>query len=228
MLYENAVSPELLELIIKLQGDITFKDYILSGGTALSLQLGHRKSIDIDLFTPNKQNNQKLIRFFQDNFSSYNLVYIDTYILQLIVRNISIDMVSINQNILEKPKTENGITLFGIKDIAAMKLRAVMLRNKPKDYIDIVYLLQEIPLASMFDLYKQKFNTDDTFLLKKTLAESDDIEKPEWQKVEMLNNNINIYEIPEILKNELAKYNAKHGIIRKLSLPGKIKKLFNR
>ena len=51
MLYEGCVSERLLTLLRKLEGETVFRDYFLVGGTALALQIGHRKSDDIDLFT---------------------------------------------------------------------------------------------------------------------------------------------------------------------------------
>jgi len=48
MLYNGVVSEKLIDLLIELQSEPIFKDYILGGGTALALQIGHRKSIDID------------------------------------------------------------------------------------------------------------------------------------------------------------------------------------
>ena len=51
MLQEGCVSERLLILARKLEGETIFKDYFLVGGTALALQIGHRKSDDIDLFT---------------------------------------------------------------------------------------------------------------------------------------------------------------------------------
>lgn len=50
-LFENTVSTEMLSLLKKLMKDGMFNDLRLVGGTALSLLIGHRKSIDIDLFT---------------------------------------------------------------------------------------------------------------------------------------------------------------------------------
>ena len=60
MLYENTCSSELLNILRILQKDDMFKDYLLVGGTSLSLQLGHRTSVDIDLFTLNKQDNNAI------------------------------------------------------------------------------------------------------------------------------------------------------------------------
>ncbi|MDR0442584.1 MAG: nucleotidyl transferase AbiEii/AbiGii toxin family protein [Treponema sp.] len=59
MLCKEAVSCELIEIITDLQKEQLFSKHILAGGTALALQLGHRKSFDIDLFTLEKQDNEK-------------------------------------------------------------------------------------------------------------------------------------------------------------------------
>lgn len=51
MLYQTTVEDSTLELLKRLMNDEVFKDFVLVGGTALSLQLGHRISVDIDLFS---------------------------------------------------------------------------------------------------------------------------------------------------------------------------------
>ncbi len=49
MLYTETVKPLLLKLTKELQAEETLRDFYLCGGTALSLQIGHRVSVDIDL-----------------------------------------------------------------------------------------------------------------------------------------------------------------------------------
>jgi hypothetical protein len=51
VLRQETVVPEMLELIKELQSNPLFSDFYLVGGTALALQLGHRTSTDIDLFS---------------------------------------------------------------------------------------------------------------------------------------------------------------------------------
>ena len=51
MLPAKAVETTVLELIKSLQSKLYLKDFYLVGGTALALYLGHRKSVDIDLFS---------------------------------------------------------------------------------------------------------------------------------------------------------------------------------
>ncbi|MGN7885394.1 nucleotidyl transferase AbiEii/AbiGii toxin family protein [Dyadobacter sp. 22481] len=50
MLHEETVEASTLALIRRLMADEKLADFYLVGGTALSLRLGHRISIDIDLF----------------------------------------------------------------------------------------------------------------------------------------------------------------------------------
>ena len=218
MLYINAVSAKLMELTADLQRDIVLKDYILGGGTALALQLGHRTSKDIDLFTTEKQDNNKLIEYFNKKFKSFDVVHIDTYILRLVIHNISVDLMSTNQVILEPPIEEGNIRLFGIKDIAPMKLRAILLRNEPKDYIDIAFILKNIPLKTMFDLYKEKYSTSDILFVKKSLASCENIDKNELESIQMLAKDINVYDVPKIILNEISRYNSQYVMGKKSSL----------
>ena len=51
MLQIQTVEPDCLALLKYLMGLEELKDFRLAGGTALSLRLGHRISIDLDLFT---------------------------------------------------------------------------------------------------------------------------------------------------------------------------------
>jgi hypothetical protein len=51
MLHKETVASPTLDLIKRLFKDASLNEFVLVGGTALSLQIGHRISIDIDLFS---------------------------------------------------------------------------------------------------------------------------------------------------------------------------------
>jgi hypothetical protein len=75
MLQKQTVKPALLELLNFLMNQEIFKGYYLVGGTSLALQLGHRESVDIDLFG-NEEINE--IEFtLKDLISFYKLKYTD-------------------------------------------------------------------------------------------------------------------------------------------------------
>jgi predicted nucleotidyltransferase component of viral defense system len=144
MLQKEAVAPEMINLLKELQGNSLFKDHILVGGTALTLQLGHRTSTDIVLFTTKTQNAIELTNYFKRNYNNVNVNIAKNDFTRIYVNDIKIEMVQYDEKILEEPKTEEGIRFLGMNEIAAMKLSAITHRTQPRDFIDIAYLLKEI------------------------------------------------------------------------------------
>jgi len=65
MLHTETVAPKTLELLNKLMNDTTFNHFLLVGGTSLSLQLGHRLSVDLDLFTDETFNENDLAEYLR-------------------------------------------------------------------------------------------------------------------------------------------------------------------
>ena len=60
MLYTQTVAPETLELLKRLESEPFMDSFSLAGGTALALYLGHRVSVDLDLFTPESFDEKQL------------------------------------------------------------------------------------------------------------------------------------------------------------------------
>ena len=76
MLYTQTVAPKTLELLNRLMHDTTFNAFILVGGTSLSLQVGHRISIDLDLFCNQTFDEQKLAEYLRTEYR-FELDFID-------------------------------------------------------------------------------------------------------------------------------------------------------
>ena len=165
-LYYNTVSKNLLECLQKLMANAVFNDFVLVGGTALSLQLGHRVSVDIDLFTANTYGSMNL-----DNIKSF-LAISFPYTDQLDVlnrRNIGYS-VYIGNSEAEKVKLDlfytedfiapvvqkEGLRLASLKDIAAMKMQAITSRKRKKDFWDIHELLEHFTLEEMIQYGLQR------------------------------------------------------------------------
>lgn len=69
MLQKEAVSPETLELLMRLMEDKELEGFFLVGGTALALQIGHRLSIDIDLFSLLPFDSNALLSLLESRYS---------------------------------------------------------------------------------------------------------------------------------------------------------------
>ena len=213
MLQKESVREPLWNLLKELQNSEVFVNYFLVGGTALSLQLGHRISDDIDLFTRQDIKKDEILDFLNKKYNGkYQIINIQNIILQVIVNGIKVDMVKYDYELIENIKTDNGIKYLGIKDIAAMKLMAVANRgDQAKDFIDIYYLLNEISLRNMFEYYKQKYKQNDISPIKRSLIYFDDVTENNWHSVKLLQDKLSIIKIKQKITNEMNNYNI--GII---------------
>lgn len=149
--------------------------FYLVGGTALALQLGHRKSIDLDLFTTNSFSSDIILNSIISRFS----VQIEMEQSAMIVSNIDgvkVDFVKMGYPILFPPLVIEGVRMLDIKDIAPMKLKAIAQRGSKKDFFDIYFLLQQLSLDEMLHLFQQKFSMYEVFHIIKSLTFFEDAE----------------------------------------------------
>jgi len=134
MLYYETIRQDTLELLKKIQSLDIFKDVRLVGGTSLALQLGHRKSINLDFFgkfdTPMEDIVEEL-----SSFASVSPLDSSKMMRFLIVNGVKVDVVNYPYEWIDEPIIEDGIVLAGIKDIAAMKLSAITNRGTRKDFV---------------------------------------------------------------------------------------------
>ena len=209
MLQKESVRKPLWNLLKELQKSEVFSNYFLVGGTALTLQLGHRISDDIDLFTRQNINKDEILDFFNVNYNGKcQIINIQNNILQIIVNGIKIDMVKYDYELIEDIRTDSGIRYLGKKDIAAMKLMAIANRgDQAKDFIDIYYLLKEISLKEMFEYYKQKYKQIDISPIKKSIIYFDDITESNWLSVKLRQDKLSVKKIKQKIINEANKYN---------------------
>ena len=160
MLHKECVSKSLLTLLKKLQKEEIFREYFLVGGTSLALQIGHRRSEDIDLFTRNNIDKEIIGEYLFSNFKSkVTVINSQSIIYQVRINDIKVDFVKHPYNLIEPVKEAEGVRYLGEKDIAAMKLRAIENSgNRAKDFVDVYFLLNNMTLKNMFDNYKLKYS----------------------------------------------------------------------
>jgi hypothetical protein len=140
------------------------------GGTALALHIGHRDSINLDLFGKHNLSHEEILQVLED----HDLVVIERYTTKSIFactcNEIKVDIVNFDIQWLLPPIIENGIKLASLEDIAAMKLKAVAGRGSKKDFVDIFFLLQLFSLNQMLEMFHKKYPNIATLLVVKSLA----------------------------------------------------------
>ena len=181
MLYYKTIEPATLGILKKIQRIDIFSNLRLVGGTALALQIGHRKSIDLDFFGIIENENIE-ITIALEKIGKVNIIKNSKSINIYTIDNIKVDIVNYPYHWLEKPNTEDNLFLAGLKDIAAMKLAAISGRGTKKDFFDLYFLLQNFTLEEMLNFYEQKFPSGSVFLVIKSLLyfiDADKSEQPE-------------------------------------------------
>ena len=175
MLHTETVEPSTLDLLRRLQRLPDLTSTRLVGGTALALHLGHRKSVDLDMFGT------------FDPIVSYRKLLADAghsvegaengTVQSLRVNNVKVDLVNYPYPWLDAAIEEENIRLAGLRDIAAMKLSAVANRGRKKDFIDVARLLDVFSLDQMLSLYKEKFSVSELSFPLRGLMYFDDAEE---------------------------------------------------
>jgi predicted nucleotidyltransferase component of viral defense system len=176
MLYSRTIEPRTFQLLKELMSLEVLNDFYLVGGTALSLQKGHRFSVDLDLFTKTTYNKNKIIETLQSTYSSFNLTNDSGLIMFTLIDGIKVDFVKMSYPILFQPIHIEGIRMLNILDIAPMKLKAIVQRGSKKDFFDMFYILKEIRLDEIMKLYQIKFSQEEIFHVIKSLTYFDDAE----------------------------------------------------
>lgn len=178
MLHYKSVSAELLELLEFIMNQREFDEFNLVGGTSLALQMGHRISIDIDLFGASEIDEDLFLAVLK-KFSTVQVIKKSKNILICSVTGIKVDFVNYQYRLLESPLLEGNLRLVKKKDIAAMKVNAIAGRGSIKDFIDVYFLLNEFSINEMIGFYLQKYSDGSEFMVRKSLTYFDDADNEE-------------------------------------------------
>ena len=152
-------------------GDKRLDAFNLVGGTALALQLGHRKSIDVDLFSVKAFDSGRLAEYLIRQYNAEILGQNDKMILSYIGK-VKVDMVREPHPLIDKLENRDGIRMLSVRDIGAMKMYAVYDDGgRIKDFADIHKLLERNPLNTYLDYTRQKYPDVDPVNLKRLLVD---------------------------------------------------------
>lgn len=157
MLSIQTVYPNTLELLKSLASQPELAQTRLVGGTALALQYGHRQSIDLDFFGILPEDKEELVEMTK-RVGNVLVTNSSKMILQTVINQVKVDFVDYSRyKWIDEPVMGDGFVLASDKDIAAMKVNAIIGRGTRKDFIDLYVLLQHYSLLEIMAFYKQKY-----------------------------------------------------------------------
>lgn len=137
------------------------KNFLLVGGTAIALHLGHRKSIDFDFFSDQEFDMDSLKNQLRKNLSFDKIIIDKANEFTFISKGVKITYLyypfPIKGNLTQ---AEHNLQLPDITTLLAMKIYALSRRSKWKDYVDIYFGLKHMALDEIITKAKTIFGTE--------------------------------------------------------------------
>ena len=176
MLRKETISNTTLELLKKLMTDERLMDFVLVGGTALSLQMGHRISVDLDLFA-NSDFDAEALREHLERTYRLETDYMAFATVKGEIEGVQVDFIAHSYPWIRPFVEDDGIRLASTEDICAMKLNAIAGNGtRIKDFVDVAYLSSMYSLRQMLGFYEEKYHANPLMPLK-GIVFFDDINK---------------------------------------------------
>ncbi len=134
--------------------------FILGGGTALALQLGHRISVDLDFFTQNTFSTESLFQNLKAISSAIQLLQDDEGTLTVIADETKISLFHYPYPFIEPPAILEGVSVAGILDVSSMKVIAISQRGAKRDFIDLYFAAQDTPFRKIAENMAMRFGKE--------------------------------------------------------------------
>ena len=166
MLHKETIDAATLELLKRLMGDERLQGFALVGGTSLALQMGHRISVDLDLFTEKEFEADELREYLEQNYH-LQTDYLAYATVKGEVEGVQVDCIAHAYPWLKPFAVEGGVRLASLEDICAMKLNAIAGNGtRIKDFVDVAHLSSRFSLEQMLKFYEEKYQANPLMPLK--------------------------------------------------------------
>jgi len=176
------------------------KEYYLVGGTAIALYIGHRRSIDFDLFTDKNIKRKRIKAIIEENkYPTKDIIFEAFDQMHLIINSVKLTFFNFPYKIDTNINFEGIISMPSLLDLAAMKAYALGGRAKWKDYVDLYFILKdyynlkEISTRAK-EIFQDFFNPK---LFREQLSYFDDVDYSE--DIEYIKETINNDKIKNFL-----------------------------
>ena len=166
-LHYETVNPLMRKMLSEIMDKPLFDPFYLVGGTSLSLRFGHRKSVDIGLFTKAPYHSLDFLvfeKFFRDTYRYYyctdttNIVGFGRsyYIGESDEENIKVDLYY-HEGLIDPCDEVDGIRIANLADVTAMKVDVISRKGRKKDFWDLHELLNTYSIEEMLEFHQQRY-----------------------------------------------------------------------
>lgn len=177
MLFKETVEPITLGILKELMQLPALNNFALVGGTNLSLRLGHRLSIDLDIFSNDDFESDDIIPAIKQKYPQFNVYRQTKRSFAGFIDELKIDIVLHQYPYLQEVEVIDDIRFVSIPDVVAMKLNAISKRGAKKDFYDLASLLDLYSINEMLDFFKIKYSNDEIGFVLHSMYYFDDADQ---------------------------------------------------
>jgi hypothetical protein len=154
--HSEVITPAVEGVIYELYKKEVVRGLYLAGGTGLALHLGHRRSVDLDLFSAETLESEVILQRAQ-KLSGFSLLTMTEGSLQSEIRSVKVSFLSYVYPVLFPLRIFQGMNVADPRDIACMKISAIAGRGTKRDFIDLYSVAELYDLRQLLDWFKQKY-----------------------------------------------------------------------
>ena len=147
--------------------------FYLAGGTGLALRLGHRVSLDLDLFSAdNSLANNERAAILEGLKSSGGLEVAESKdgTCHLVLEATRVSLLRYPYPLLKPTSGWRGLAVASLEDIAAMKVSAIIGRGAKKDFVDLYEVCGGLGLEAVLEAASKKYRHHADFILQAARA----------------------------------------------------------
>jgi len=185
----------------------------LAGGTALTLQIGHRTSVDFDFYTPKRFGGGTLEKLIKKNLPKCRIKILrdtnDTF-EAILNSQVRLSLFYYDYKLLKNPVIAENIPIISLEDIAAMKLIAISQRGKRRDFVDFYYLLKIFDLRQIMQATEKKYPAFDIYHgLKGLLYFKDADDDLEISRIKIFDKKLSWKKVKREIEKKVKEFNKK-------------------
>lgn len=191
---------------------MSYPPYYLGGGTALALQLGHRTSLDFDFYSQDKFDARKLLKIIKGSFEKVEVESQSEDTLLVVVDGVRLSVFYYPYPLVDDLLEWKGKKMASLKDIAAMKMVAIVQRARQRDFIDMYYLIQKLEIEEITKSVYKKYPwyEENNRILFSSLSYFEEADgDPEAGRIAVVDESVTWEKVKSNLNDSVLKYLAK-------------------
>ncbi len=156
-MHSECLTPQARKTLQALKGIVRTHQFVLAGGTAAALHLGHRTSVDFDFFTERPFSTEQVLQKMKRLGLKPDILQEEKGTLTVTAGGVKISFFHYPYPFREPAADFSGVRVAGLIDIASMKILAINQRGAKRDFVDLYFILLDVPFAKIAENLISRF-----------------------------------------------------------------------